>query len=147
MLRGQARSSSSGPRLANASSCDAWLLRVAAIAAVTTAVGAPAKADEGGLSFWIPGFFGSLSAVPQVPGFTLTEVYYHASVEASGSLAFARQVPIGTFSPTLAGTFSGNLKGDANLGFVAPGYVFATPCSAGKRLLQLCCPSAEIARH
>jgi hypothetical protein len=99
MLRGQARSSSSEPGLANASSRGAWLLRLAAIAAVATSVGTQAKADEGGLSFWIPGFFGSLSAAPQVPGFTLTEVYYHASVEASGSLAFARQVPIGTFSP------------------------------------------------
>jgi len=27
-----------------------------------------AKADEGGVSFWLPGFFGSLAAAPQQPG-------------------------------------------------------------------------------
>jgi hypothetical protein len=26
------------------------------------------RADEGGLGFWFPGLFGSLAAVPQVPG-------------------------------------------------------------------------------
>jgi hypothetical protein len=118
----------------------ARLLLVIAVAGIATAVGAPAKADEGGLSFWIPGFFGSLSAAPQVPGFTLTEVYYHASVKASGSLPFARQVPIGTFSPTLAGTFSGNLNADANLGFVAPGYVFATPVLGGQAAIAALVP-------
>jgi hypothetical protein len=140
MLEVQTRSAIPELDFANANSCGARLLRLVVIVAVTTGVVAPVKADEGGLSFWIPGFFGSLSAAPQVPGFTLTEVYYHASVEASGSLAFARQVPIGTFSPTLAGTFSGNLKGDANLGFVAPGYVFATPVLGGQAAIAALLP-------
>ena len=26
-----------------------------------------ARADEGGVSFWVPGFFGSLAATPQQP--------------------------------------------------------------------------------
>src|SRR5262245_33950905 len=30
-----------------------------------------AKADEGGVNFWIPGFFGSLAAAPLQPGWTL----------------------------------------------------------------------------
>jgi hypothetical protein len=29
-------------------------------------------ADEHGVSFWIPGFFGSLAATPQQPGWSLT---------------------------------------------------------------------------
>jgi hypothetical protein len=29
-------------------------------------------ADEGGVSFWLPGLFGSLAAVPQQPGWALT---------------------------------------------------------------------------
>src|SRR5436305_615448 len=29
-----------------------------------------AAADEGGVSFWIPGFFGSLAATPQQPGWS-----------------------------------------------------------------------------
>jgi len=28
-------------------------------------------ADEGGVGFWFPGLFGSLAAVPQVPGWAL----------------------------------------------------------------------------
>ena len=36
-----------------------------------------AKADEGGVSFWIPGFFGSLAAAPLQPGWTLQTTYYH----------------------------------------------------------------------
>jgi hypothetical protein len=41
-----------------------------------------AAADEGGVSFWVPGFFGSLAATPEQPGWSLTNQYYHASVTA-----------------------------------------------------------------
>jgi hypothetical protein len=34
-------------------------------------------ADEGGLSFWLPGLFGSLAAVPQQPEFSLASIYFH----------------------------------------------------------------------
>jgi hypothetical protein len=38
--------------------------------AVGMSLAAPslARADEGGVSFWFPGQFGSLAAVPQAPG-------------------------------------------------------------------------------
>ncbi len=36
-------------------------------------------ADEGGVSFWLPGLFGSLAAVPQQPGWSLTTTYYHTT--------------------------------------------------------------------
>src|SRR5215216_1802709 len=48
-------------------------------------------ADEGGISFWIPGFFGSLAATPQQPGFSFATIYYHTSVDAGADVAFARQ--------------------------------------------------------
>ena len=51
-----------------------------------------ARADDGGVSFWVPGFFGSLAATPQQPGFSLALIYYHSSVSAGGDVAFARQV-------------------------------------------------------
>jgi hypothetical protein len=35
--------------------------------AAGTAATSVAKADEGGVSFWIPGFFGSLAAAPLQP--------------------------------------------------------------------------------
>ena len=46
-----------------------------------------AKADEGGVSMWLPGFFGSLAATPLQPGWALGTVYYHPSVAASGNVA------------------------------------------------------------
>ena len=51
-----------------------------------------ARADDGGVSFWVPGFFGSLAATPQQPGFSLALIYYHSSVSAGGDVAFARRV-------------------------------------------------------
>ena len=59
--------------------------RGAAIAVLTAAsllVSQAALADEGGVSFWLPGFFGSLAAAPQQPGWALTSVNYHTSVSA-----------------------------------------------------------------
>src|SRR5262249_21821718 len=44
-----------------------------------------AKADQGGVSFWIPGFFGSLAAAPLQPGWTLQTNYYHTSVSAGAA--------------------------------------------------------------
>ena len=41
-----------------------------------------ALADEGGVSFWIPGFFGSLAATPQQPGWSLATVYLARKVAA-----------------------------------------------------------------
>src|SRR6185437_6431341 len=41
-----------------------------------------ALADEGGVSFWVPGFYGSLAATPQQPGWSLATIYYHTSVSA-----------------------------------------------------------------
>src|SRR5258706_11112993 len=38
------------------------------------------RADEGGVSFWLPGQYGSLVAVPQNPGWALGTIYYHSSV-------------------------------------------------------------------
>ena len=35
-----------------------------------------AFADQGGVSYWIPGFFGSLAAAPQQPGWSLTNIDY-----------------------------------------------------------------------
>jgi hypothetical protein len=39
----------------------------------------PALADAGGLSFWLPGIFGSLAAVPAVPGWSYASIYLHLS--------------------------------------------------------------------
>ena len=59
-----------------------------------------AAADEGGVSFWIPGFFGSLAAAPQQLGWSLTTIYYHTSVSAAGDVRIARERELGTFPST-----------------------------------------------
>jgi hypothetical protein len=51
-------------------------------------------ADEGGVGFWFPGLFGSLAAVPQVPGWALGIVDLYNPVSAGGNVAAARQITI-----------------------------------------------------
>jgi hypothetical protein len=40
-----------------------------------------AVADEGGVSFWLPGTYGSLASVPAVPGWSFSTFNYYDSVE------------------------------------------------------------------
>jgi hypothetical protein len=91
-----------------------------------------AHADESGISFWVPGLFGSLAAVPQTPGWSLGTVYYHTSVAASGSAAAAREIQIGRFSPTVNVNLNVNLQAPPDLLFLAPTYTFATPVLGGQ---------------
>jgi hypothetical protein len=112
------------------------------IAATTLAVSAlaapmPASADQGGVSFWIPGFFGSFAASPLVPGWSLTSIYYHTSVDASGSLAAAKQVEIGRFRPTAKVNLDINLQGRGDLAFVIPQYVFEQKIFGGQFALAM----------
>ena len=83
-----------------------------------------ARADEGGVSFWVPGFFGSLAATPQTPGFSLAAIYYHTSVKAGSDVAFARQVSRGNITVPFTANVDINLKARADLGLIIPSYVF-----------------------
>src|SRR5262245_29000103 len=65
-----------------------------------------AKADEGGVSMWVPGFFGSLAATPATPGFAFANILYHSSISAGADVAFARQVSRGN----ITANFTGNLN-------------------------------------
>lgn len=114
-------------------------LRVCAIAFSAAASFLPvtASADEGGVSFWLPGHFGSLAATPQQPGWGFASVYYHTSVNASGNVAAARQVTINKFSPTVSVNLDADLKGRADLVFLAPSYVFATPVLGGQLAVSM----------
>lgn len=98
------------------------------------------KADEGGVSFWVPGFFGSLAATPQQPGFSFATIYYHTPVSAGGDVAFARQVTRGNITANFSGTLNANLNADADLVMVVPSYVFATPVLGGQAAVALLAP-------
>ena len=73
----------------------------------------PAIADEGGVSFWVPGFFGSLAAPPQVPGFSFTNILYYSQVSAGGNVAFTKQVPLGNINVNFNGNLNANVHGSA----------------------------------
>jgi hypothetical protein len=120
---GQAPLARSGIRF----SLDALFL-IALVAASTS----PSYADENGISFWLPGFFGSLASTPQQPGWSLASVYYHTDVSASGSAAVSREITLGQFNPKLNININANVHGVGDLGIFAPSYVFATPFLGGQ---------------
>ncbi len=91
-----------------------------------------ALADESGVSFWVPGFFGSLAATPQQPGWSLANVYYHTSVSAGGDVALAREFQIKQVPANLSARLNASVNATGDLGFVIPTYVFATPVLGGE---------------
>jgi hypothetical protein len=95
------------------------------------------RADESGISFWLPGQYASLVAAPATPGWALGVVYYHTSVSASGAAAAAREFQVGRFSPTVNINLNLNLSGQADLVFLAPSYTFAQPMFGGQLAVTL----------
>jgi hypothetical protein len=71
---------------------------------------ASARADEGGVSFWLSGSYASFAAVPGQPGWSLPTTLYYYNGSASASKTFSRgdalnagldsQLPLVMFSPT-----------------------------------------------
>ncbi len=98
-----------------------------------------AQADEGGISFWIPGLFGSLAATPQQPGWSLANIYYHTSVSAGADVARAREFTLGRVpaNVTVNTNLNLNVNATGDLGFVLPSYVFATPVLGGQASVSL----------
>src|ERR1035438_889228 len=76
-----------------------------------------ALADEGGVSFWVPGFFGSLAAAPQQPGWSLASIYYHTSVSAGSDVALAREFQLGRIPANLTANLNASLNATGDLGF------------------------------
>jgi hypothetical protein len=100
---------------------------VIALSGLAGAIGVRgALADEGGVSFWLPGQFGSLAAVPLEPGWSLPLVYYHTSSDAGGSKDFA-----------IGGQLTAGLDVRADLLFVVPTYAFADPVLGGQLALSM----------
>ena len=83
-------------------------------------------ADEGGVSFWLPGQYGSLAAVPAEPGWSVPLVYYHASSDAGRSKEFE-----------IGGSITAGLDVDIDLLLAIPTYVFADPVFGGQASLSM----------
>ena len=104
--------------------CKTFVAISSVIAALVPEV---AAADEGGVSFWIPGFFGSLAATPSQPGWSGTLIYYHDSVSAGGNVALSREIELGRIPANLNATATANINANVNIGLAAATYTFATP--------------------
>jgi len=115
------------------------------VAAIVLSTANSSRADEGGVSFWVPGFFGSLAATPQVPGFSLANVFYYNQVSAGGNVAFARQVSAGNINVNFNGNLNASIHGSAEPLYLAiPGYTFATPVFGGQFNVSLGVPYGRI---
>src|SRR5262249_49317625 len=79
----------------------------------------------------IPGFFGSLAAVPAQPGFGLETFAYNTNVNADADVARAREFEIGRLNPTLTLTAAARLHNDTGFEFFIPNYTFASPVLGG----------------
>jgi hypothetical protein len=117
----------------NAKAALGLALALAANAALSTT----AAADEGGVSVWLPGFFGSLAAAPLQPGWSLQSIYYHTSVSAGADVSRAREITIGQIPLNLQASLSGNVNANADLGLALPTYTFATPVLGGQATVGL----------
>ena len=95
------------------------------------------RADESGVSFWIPGFFGSLAATPQQPGWSAAAINYYTDVSASGNAALSREITIGQFNPAINASVNANIRANVDLQMFIPSYVFATPFLGGQASASL----------
>jgi hypothetical protein len=91
-----------------------------------------ASADEGGVSFWIPGFYGSLAATPLQPGWTVATIYWHDSVSAGRDVALAREFQTNRVPVNLVAALSGSVNANIDVAFVNAIYTFATPVLGGQ---------------
>jgi len=94
------------------------LRRAVALLAVVALVGGykVAVADEAGVSVWLPGTFGSLAAVPVLPGFQWSTTYYHAAATSQSRTEFEE-----------GGRIVRGLSPKPNLIQLSPSYAFETP--------------------
>jgi hypothetical protein len=93
------------------------MLALAFLASSGTAV----RADEGGVSYWLPGTYGSLAAVPAVPGWSFSTFNYYDSVSAGKNADFVR-----------GGGIAAGLNARIDFQYLYPAFVFATPVLGGQ---------------
>jgi hypothetical protein len=96
------------------------------LCAIVAFTPASALADNGGLSFWLPGTFGSLAAAPGVPGWAYSTIYLHAQQSAGADKNFVKggSVVVGL-----------NARADAIVQGLT--YTFATPVLGGQAAISV----------
>jgi len=102
------------------------VLSLVLLCGVGTIVSSLAYADEGGVSFWFPGQYGSLAAAPAEPGFSLPLIYYHLSADADGSREFAQ-----------GGNVRLGLDEGIDMMIAVPTYTFFNPVFGGQAAISV----------
>jgi hypothetical protein len=97
----------------------------AAFVSMTTFAGV-ARADEDGVSFWLPGLYGSLAAVPGERGWSFVNIFIYNPANAGRGRTFPR-----------GGTLDVGLDGTGYIDFYGPTYTFAQPVLGGQFSLGL----------
>ena len=91
------------------------------VAVAALLVGSAARADEGGVSFWLPGQFSSFAAVPGEPGWSVPTIYFHEHASAGGEKNFI-----------IGGNLTAGVDAKADLLFFFPTYTFKEPVSGAQ---------------
>ena len=108
------------------------LSTVALLASVIGLSAPPARADQGGIGYWLPGSFASLAATPMTPGWSWAFIYLHSSVDAGGNVAASRSIGLPNRNVNLNINLRADLDARVDLGVFSPTYVFETPVLGGQ---------------
>jgi hypothetical protein len=84
------------------------------------------RADQGGVSFWLPGIYASLAAVPPSPGFSMPSMFYFYTGDASGQESFA-----------IGELIAARVEADFQGVLLIPQWVPETPVAGGRLALGL----------
>jgi hypothetical protein len=97
------------------------------------------SADESGASFWSPGTFANLAAVPGEPGWSFSATYFHATLMGGSNQATADTLPRFPRA-TLTVQLDADIKTNVDLAILTPAYTFATPVWGGRLGFNLFIP-------
>jgi hypothetical protein len=116
------------------------LLALLLLVALATILGSRwSFADESGASFWSPGTFANLAAVPAEPGWSFSATYFHATLMGGSNVATADTLPRFPRT-TLTIQLDADIKTNVDLAILTPGYTFATPVLGGRLGFNLYVP-------
>jgi hypothetical protein len=97
-----------------------------ALAIVLGVLAGQTLADEGGVSFWLPGQYGSLVAVPPTPGWAFAMIYFHPFSQAGAG----QDIPRG-------GRVDLGVEGSGDLLVLGPSYTFKQSLLGGTPTFSL----------
>ena len=115
------------------------LLVLVSVIAFSTFFGQRSLADESGASFWAPGTFANLAAVPGPPGWSFSATYFHATLMGGSNQAAADTLPRFPRT-TLTVQLDADIKTNVDLAILTPAYTFATPVWGGRLGFNLFIP-------